>query len=388
MCRIKRKALEFMFSHLSVRVLERMWGRKLPVIVAAASDGGVTERTVRNWMASSTVPDAARLAALRLRSRAWFERYLAEKGWSTTECKLLSQGLNECPGLISGLVFSLQGPCALYPESLQLARQIDLLELRLEAHRVAGDVDAFVEELLATEWFGDEHFMNPDNGDGAEVARIQLRAATSWQDVILPVTVLIVNTHLQLLATLDLEFCGRYLVGFAATPVFTGLLPRLALNFDSSADVPLAVRRDTFHYPIRRLLDVMACMRATYRHRKWPQRVPTVEDVAAWTGTAPSTLTKWRMGRVFTMSQFLRVWEELFAFVAAPEQPAAPTPLMYAALVFTELLVKGSREGRDLRFTTIDPSAYTRWWEIQNRKLHAEAPTLRFGTRAWMPGLL
>lgn len=376
-----------MFSLWSIRALERMWGRKIAAELAATSEGAVTERTVRNWITSCTVPDAKKLAEIGLRSRARLERDLAGKGWSITDRNIISQELSECPGITSRLIFSLQAGYGFYPASLQLACQIDLLELRLEAHRIAGDVGAFAEELLVTEWFGDEHFSNPENDNGAEATRMQLRAATSWPELRETIAILLLNTQLQLLATLDLEFCGRYLKDFAATPVFTAVLPRLGPDADPGAEKPLAVGRDTFHYPVRRLLDVMACMRAASRHRKWPQKVPTVEEVAAWARVTPATLTKWRTGRVFTMTRFIQVWEDMFNSLDASEQPPAPMPLMYAALIFTELFVKGSREKRDLTFMTLDPRFYRHWWEIQHRKLQAEAPELRFGSNAWMPGL-
>lgn len=56
--------------------------------------------------------------------------------------------------------------------------------------------------------------LNPDDDTGgAETTQRQLRAAGSWEALQRPLAVLLANMQFQLLATLDLEFCGRYLFG-------------------------------------------------------------------------------------------------------------------------------------------------------------------------------
>ena len=61
----------------------------------------------------------------------------------------------------------------------------------------------------------------------------------------MPLAVYVTNVQFQLLATLDLKCCSRYLVEFEATLVFALLLPRLNLQIVSPIGTP-SVTRDLF----------------------------------------------------------------------------------------------------------------------------------------------
>lgn len=258
----KRSSKETMFTLLFIKVFERMHGRALAAVIAEAANGAVTDRTVRNWLGARTSPGLAEQAALLRNARVWLEQSLESRDWPPAERAAYVEGLNACPGIVSGFLFGVTGASDNYPASLQLAGDIDLLEIRLDEHRTAGNVAAYAEELLTTEWLLDEHFVNPDHDDGAEATRRQLREANSWEELAVPLAPVAFNLQLQLLATLDLEFCRDYLKGFAVERVFDSLLPRLNPRIDLERENSVPIVRDAFHYPSRRLLDVMACMRS------------------------------------------------------------------------------------------------------------------------------
>jgi hypothetical protein len=76
-----------------------------------------------------------------------------------------------------------------------------------------------------------------------------------------------------------------------------------------------------------------------------------------------------------------------FDFLPEAERPTAPMPMLYAAIVFTEMFVCGSLANRDLTFISPDPAIYLHWWDMQRLALAAGPSPLRFGTEKWMPGL-
>lgn len=384
-----------MISTLFLNVFERMQGRKLASIVAAAGDASVTERTVRNWLGKRTTPASERVDRLMMDGRKMLLKNLTGKQWPARESESFVDGLGNCPGFVSAFAFILQGYGGQYPAFLQLSRQIDTLEQELVAHRENGDLRSWVQALLDTEWIRDEHLASPD-GDtgGAEATRRQFQEAKSWDDLELPWRVLVLNTLFQLLATLDLEFCACYLSDLEATPLFASLLPRLDPRVDFVGRTTIPTTRDMYHYPFRRLLDATACMRVMRQSpgRKWPRTMPAADEMGTWLELAgraqlSSNLPKWRSGRALTAARFEDIWDACFQFLPTADRPPAPMPMMYAATVFTELFVKGSREGRELTFNSPDPELYRHWWDIQRRYLTTGPDQLRFGTEKWTPAL-
>ena len=94
--------------------------------------------------------------------------------------------------------------------------------------------------------------------------------------------------------------------------------------------------------------------------------MPSAREMAAWldlTGhdKLASNLPKWRSGRTITAARFEDLWDACFSFLPAADRPATPVPMLYSALVFTELFVKGSCEDRDLTFISPDPAFYQHW---------------------------
>jgi hypothetical protein len=378
------------------KVFERMHDRSLASAIAAAgadTAGQVSERTVRNWLDKRTTPDPAVLEQLAVGSREKMLKTLAANAWPAEEREAIAEALHACSGFVSGFAISLQNGAGKYPAFIHLASQIDLLEQALDVQRARDNLHGWVQTFLEADWVQDEHLTHPDDGTDAETTRRLLREAKSWEDLILPMAVFVVNVQFQFLATLDLEFCAGYLSEWEATPVFAALLPRLhprVAPFVGTAKTT----RDLFHYPTRRLLDATACLRTLRQSpgRNWPRSMPSAHEMAAWLDLADrsklaSNLPKWRSGRTITAARFEDLWDACFSFLPEADRPATPVPMLFAVTVFTEMFVKGSREDRDLTFISPDPAFYQHWWELQHQKLSTGAQPLRFGTRKWMPGL-
>jgi hypothetical protein len=362
-----------------------MYDRKLASIIATASAGCVTERTVRNWIGKRTTPDPTVLEHVQSAHREFLRKSLEAKGWSAEERKAIAEGLQACPGFVSGFAFALQNFSAECPAFLQLAGQIDLLEDALGKQRANENLQGWVQTLLGANWIRDEHLTNRDDGTSAEATRRQLHEANSWEDLGRPLSLLVVNMQFQLLATLDLEFCASYFSDWEATPIFASLLPRTSTRVAEPVESTITGTRDLFHYPTRRLLDVIACMRTMREspNRNWPHAMPAAEEMVRWLDLAgceklASNLPKWRSGRTLSAARFVPI----------ADRPSAPMPMLYAVTVLTELCVKGSREDGDLTFISLDPDSYQHWWHIQRRDLSTGAHSLRFGTEKWMPNLM
>jgi len=383
-----------MISTLSLKVLQRMHDRTVAGMVAEVAAKSVGDRTVRNWLSKSTTPYPVVLEQVRLQGLEILRENLKSKDWPAAERDAYVAGLDATPGFVSGTVFSLQSACDQYPATVHLAGQIDLLEQALAVHRQAGDVRSAAQAVLDSEWLRDEHLAIPQDGISADEMRRQLREAVSWEGLDAPGRVLVLNLQFQLLATLDLEFCAAHLPGLEPAPVFASLLPRFNPRVDLEGKTSVPTTRDLYHYPTRRLLDAIACLRVACKSpvRKWPTAVPRVAAMARWLDIAgqdklASNLSKWRSGRTITAERFQHLWDACFGFIKESVRPPAPIPMLYAATVFTELFISGSMAERNMSFIAPDREIYLGWWERQRFALLAGSEPVTAGTMQWMPGL-
>jgi hypothetical protein len=281
-----------------------------------------------------------------------------------------------------------------YFASIELASEVDRLKQALDDHKASDNLQNWIQTFLEAGWIQDEYLTHPDDGTSADETRRMIQDARSWANLTVPMAVFMVHIQFQLLATLDLEFCSKYLMEFEATPIFASLLPSMNPRAPtSSGTIPLV--RDHFHYPTRRLLDVTACMRALRVRlgRNCPTTLPSVGDMVSWLdlagcGKLANNLLKWRSGRTITMERFGNLWKGCFSFLQTNERPLTPEAMLYAVTVFTEFFVKSIRKDRNLTLIAPDPAFYQYWWDIQHRKLSAGTEPLCFGTRKWMPDLV
>ena len=375
-------------------VLERMLGLSLPGIIAAASQGRVTDRTVRNWINQKTSPSQEHIEALAEHAEQAIRHNLTEKQWPIDEREQFVAAAMACPGIVSSMAHMLQAAGGQYPMFCQQACDIDLLEIALAERRQADDVGGWVETLLNTAWIVEEHLVALGPGHEERNIRQQMLDAKSWAELELPASVIAYNLQFQLLATLDIEFCSCYLGDLKATPTFAALLPLVDARVELAREKTIPMIRDVYRYPIRRLLDATACMRAMRGHpsRKWPQQLPPVEEMGIWLDLAgerelAGNLLKWRCGRPLTANRFNDIWEACFSSLGLAEPPPAPMPMMYAATVFTAMFVIGSREKRQLTFVSPDPAWYLRWWDIEHARLANGPNPPRFGVGDWSEAL-
>ncbi|MES2242539.1 MAG: hypothetical protein V4639_06675 [Pseudomonadota bacterium] len=378
-----------MFDALFLPVIEGLHGKKLPSLVGDLSGSSVSERTIRNWLGGKSRPRPAQIERLKKAGLTHYDAILPKRGWSEADAKKFLDGLSGTRGLLSSFVYSISAQnYYLYPQTQALAVQIDELSLRLGTLREADQLQQFVTVLLNSPLLELEHFVEPEAGaPSADELRQEVGNTTEWKALERPMAVVSINVVMQLLATLDLEFCSGYLEAFNATPIFQSLMPRLDPTAIPDENGKYAASRDLFHLPVRRLIELSACLRCIKRERKWPSDIPSVTDMAAWMNTDAVSITKWRMGRRFTLADYEGIWDAMYEYLPVKQRMAMPGPLAFASAVLTHLYVKGSRERGSLTLIIPDPEIYLRWWRIHRAQLESRKEGLPFGAIPWMPAL-
>jgi hypothetical protein len=371
-----------MFEPYFISVIERFYGRKLSAMVA--QEGAISARAFRGWLDGTVQPDERRQEALRTRMRQQVRTHLEELEWPDGLLDVYVAEMGASTGVCEALIHIVhwrfgQG-C---PATLELSRRIDELSQNLAERRKADDLKGFVQLLFDTEWLSDDHFNYPEHELDPAAFRASAAAASAWSDVTVPVAALLVHVQLQLLATLDHEFGARYMPTFTPTPVFLGLFPD---RVKPKEGVPRS--RGEARLPAKRLLHMLACMRYYKNRGRWPSKAPSVDDTAKWMDVLPTDLSKWRMGRRFTLDDFEGVWDRMFKDYSERSRPGEPIPLMLAMVVITRLCVLGSREGKNLSLVSSADALYVDWWGRQRAFADAQFNGSRTGTEVWMPGLL
>lgn len=372
-----------MLNQQFIHVVERLHGKKIATLLGEQIG---SERTARNWLNGITKPDAMRVAAIRDEERRKFCLHLKRRGWPENDIDKYADRLFSAAGLLSGTIISVSVESRhIHEQSAALAGRIDEISQQLTELRQGNHINAIVSLLLDSDLIVAEHLMHPEIDGPEGDQRTRLEAATSFSQLALPLAVVAVNLHLQLLATLDLEFCTGYLKKFSLRPVFLCLMPRPNPEADSDSEGLYHNTKDLFHLPVRRLLELMICLREWRVNGHWPAAIPSVGEMAVRMQCEPQALTKWRMGRQFRYRDYENLWTALYSGSASPPHP--PGAPAIAALLLTELCIKGRRETGDLRMIVPDDETYVRWWRYQKAAIMADGGLLTCGDLAWMPGL-
>lgn len=370
-----------------VELIERLGGQKW-VTQIAAYEGAPTERTLRNWQSRTTVPSDEQLAQLQTVCRNAARTKLMREGVGVEKATAHSDGLANEPGLMSAVVRGLSLDVDIYSRTLDLAHRVDRLSTDLVEMRQADKLADARQALLDCQWFATEHWhLNLRGVERADEVRRLMKQAENWSALDIPFNVLMINVLLQFLATLDLEFRSSYAPSFEATPTFAHLLPSLSDDKLLQFDHVKGKNRNLVHRPIRRLTDLLACMRQRKLLGHWPGQIPKVHDIASWMNIDESKLTKWRFGRRLTSSDFTRAWDEMFMSFEPDDRPPAPGPLLVAAHLLTILYVRGNREKREdvtVLIPVPDDNDYLKWWKRQKSELTSDGKGLRFGTAPWL----
>jgi len=332
---------------------------------------------------------------------------LAENGYCAAEIEkwIAEHPGNENPGaLYSGLIYGCQidGVMA-FPRTIDFARDIDELSSRLYDARIADDLAGFKEKLMNSVVADPVYFaQNVEEMGLATPPMLELfQSAKDWNEIDVPFRAIGLNTLFSLLAHWDIEFSSQYFLSFTPRPCFSMVLPRIdpaAMNKDGT----VSTRRDRFWLPVRRLINLMACIGEFGRSKskQWPGSIPSVGKIITQVqlnGQSPEfspdstrdsesvqSLTNWRDGtKKFTQSDFSKLWQQLCPDkenTNEPNHPAEPWPLFVAALFWRHLLVVVSTASKQKSIFLMEEE-YLEWWNHHHEDSKTNGVT--FGSKPW-----
>ncbi len=368
-----------------LRFLEQAEGRALPSVLSEIT--GISDRTLRkkNDFSPGTIKKAQQ------HSRDYVKQLRIEQGFSKEEVEFwLAQlpGIST-PGMFySDLVYSCQieGYIA-FPHTLELAIAIDRLSTSLAEARQRSDLAGFKEMLLNSPVVSLAHFAQTAADwklPGTPPLLESLRMAQEWTDADQPLRAAIMNTLFSLLAHWDVEFYSRYFPNRAPRSCFAMVLPRL----DPKAAVPcegqITKRRGMFAYPVRRLIDLIACLGVFVRKNDWPDQIPKVRRIALDANEPYQNLVNWRDGtKSFTKRDFVQLWKHL-----CPDRESAngpihwpePSPIFAATMFWQSLLVQNSTTSKEKSILLFE-DIYLLWWAEHLEALKAKGTV--FGASPW-----
>lgn len=371
-----------MLNEPFLRVLGLMNGKSVEAYLSDCS--GVSRKTLGKPLAAirdKTLEKGAVKSFVKTRQR------LDEAGYTLDEAE---NWLANHPGAtMRGAICSSVGYDAQingvmsFPWTIEYACHIDHLSLQLFDARSKGGLEGFKSALLCSDFAAPAYYLRTsEEGGGAAKPPLlrQLESASRWSELDEVWPTIVANVTFSLLAHWDVEFCSRYFAKYEPRSIFALVLPRLNQAVDSVGMDDIPKRRDMFWYPVRRLIDVMACMGERARTGAWPKRAPKPKEIERYISQEGSTLTNWRDGtKKFVGRDFYSLWEQMCSprqeYVGRP-----PLPLFYAALIWQELLVEVSATTREKKIYLFD-NEYKFWWNHHYEALMAKGCTV--GTTPW-----
>lgn len=294
------------------------------------------------------------------------------------------------PGAVcSGVVYDaeVEGIYA-YPHTIEFARHIDSVSSRLLDAKVRDDLEGFKLALLDDPLIDARYYQQgSDGGDWVDMPplRQRLEAASKWSDITEIFPTIVVNVVFSVLARWDVEFCCQYFSKNEPRSVFRFVLPRVdpAIGPVEVGDIPK--RRGMLWFPVRRLIDVVACIGEFVRNGAWPDVVPKPMDTqraAELRGLEWSnqTLTNWRDGTTtFNSDDFAGLWEALCTNREAAA-PYYPWPLFVATLMFQDLFAQVDTSSSKRSILLVEDD-YLPWWHRHLEELKAKG--CAFGASPW-----
>jgi len=226
--------------------------------------------------------------------------------------------------------------------------RLDVMDQQLAQAWKAGciqDIRLTIEEagFAAAKWF-----ISPDEELGCDEPALWRRylSAATLADLDVPLRLLGWRLRLDWIACWDVDFCLSYFGGYAPRPLFPLVLPTAPRL--GQARTPGKQARGMVATPTRRLVDLTAILLHKVRYQKWPESVPALEELAAWSGLTPGWLAKVGTGeRPLSFDAYAALWRAGIerAFVATAREVAAPFPLYAVAMAF-ELMFIQRRDGK------------------------------------------
>lgn len=374
-----------MLNQPVLRYLEQAEGRVWTSVYSKVT--GISDRTLRKKRDLS--PDTIKKA--QQHSREYLKQQFLGMGYSAEEFDawLAPHPGNSTQGMLySELVYSYQieGFIA-YPHTIELAIAIDRLSASLTEARQRNDVAGFKKVLLNSGVVGPEHFArNAAERRQATAPPLleSLHMAQEWAEINQPFQRVAMNTLYSFLARWDVEFCSQQFKSRIPRSCFATLLPRLNSDDSITPGGVVSKRRGLLVTPVRRFIDLMACVGEFVRKNKWPDQIPQVRRIALDANEPYQNLVNWRDGtKSFTRRDFAQLWQHL-----CPDREGAnvtmrahePWPLFVATMFWQALLIQASATSKRKTIYLVEDD-YLTWWERHYQELQAKG--LAFGSAPW-----
>lgn len=356
--KVKTNGSRLMLNIPALTFIETSAGQKMPVIVANLS--GVSERTFRKTsLSDKTIKKVEEGAKSNIRNK------LVESEWPEQEIDEFI--MNYPRSLYAGLIYGCQVPGKVnFAHTIEFASRFDDISSDLFEVREQNDLEEFKRILLTSEVLDRRYYVFADDEWSSSVdpeALSKIKSAQDWTDIDKPFKVLTSNVLFSLMAHWDIEFCHQYFQALESKPLFSLVLPKLDPAAGDLNKSTISKRRGMFWFPVKRLIDLMACL-GHYNHGKsWPDYVPKISDIVRMTSERERELVNWRDGtKRFMANDFYRTWKKFCPDMIAPE------PLFIAATMWQIYLIEVSATKKSKAMFLFD-DRYQGWWEAHFTKL-------------------
>lgn len=276
-----------------------------------------------------------------------------------------------------------------YSATAEYVRQIDEMSWSINQGLRAQSLTQIKQTLL-----GDSRLEALNRADllGTEDKRRErtwecIDAADTIEDLVKPLKAFQISAFMAILARLDAEFSSQYFEAFVPWRSFTLVTPRLRTDIETLRSSRGKHVRDWCRTPVRRLLDVLACLAYRFEFGYLPNESPTMTWFAsiAFGEEESSTilskkLTRWRNGEVpFTLDDFDRMWRSIHDNLAEAGQEISflpPFPLVFAAIAWQTLYVYRGQtpRGRTMSVNLME-EGYLDYWPQETRSAPSDLIT-------------
>ncbi|HJW55291.1 MAG TPA: hypothetical protein VJ577_08470 [Burkholderiaceae bacterium] len=378
------------FNLFSLKIVERLQGRKLVTLLAERT--GTTERTWRNRFKHNWSPLPVDAGAFRERSAAYIvDQLKTVEGLSAEEAQSViarNPSWKAGHGLpTADLVFWFSpGYGEDYPEAISTAGQFDLHSYAIHDAFKTADIDSARLALQgALKWLRSYCSADEDMSDADTLAE-HLQEANDLSALYERAAFLAEQMLFHVMSCWDVEFCARYFPALVEPyPLFGLVMPRLSPGivieqaggrFLRNGQVP---KQRLFEKSVARLFDFLAVLIYWRRHRRFPDRIPQVKEMAAWFAQHDARIISWRDETTrFTANNLFTIWKKAVGSDKEGVCIGAPLPMLVAAHLWSPVLVLEAGKPRQW-ISCAD--GYERWWKRNLSRLAAKG--LHFGATPW-----
>lgn len=379
-----------MFNSFAVLILERLHGRKLPVLLADIT--GTTERTWRSRLGKEVLLADDEVKRLRGKSAAYVvSKMQTVDGLSADEAGAVVAGApslrSAVPLPTADLIYWFSPAYGTdYVESNALAVRFDQYCDALLAAARLDDIEETRRVVLDTlDWL--RGFCNDAPDQEADDAMAQrLRDAHDIGSLHKEARQLAYHMLMHVLSCWDVEFNALYFQGVHQPyPLFTLVMPRLAPDIEIDKATGQLLRRGrkprhkVYEKSIFRFFNFLAVMFYWSKYRRFPDRLPRVSEMVAWCDERESEIVSWRDETTrFSARNLFKLWRTVIKPDRNGLRAGTPLPMLVAALLWSPLLKLN--KGRPNSLTVCSPD-YLAWWRRNLQRLTAKG--FQFGDAPW-----